>query len=216
MSDAVWDEAKALLGNERITLGPYFSHMVAKTPRRLLHLLSYYKFAARMIGPARRVLEVGCSEGLGTLLLAESAEYCLGIDTDADAIAHAKESLRHGVHGHLAFVTTALEDMRAIRFDAVVCLDTIEHVAPEAEGAFIADLARLAEDIAIIGTPNIEAAKWANRHSLAGHINLFDHERFRAALEREFRRVFLFGANDEVVHTGFLPMAHYLLALCVK
>ncbi len=27
--------------------------------------------------------------------------------------------------------------------------------------------------------------------------------------------VFLFSMNDEVVHTGFSKMAHYLLALCV-
>jgi hypothetical protein len=26
--------------------------------------------------------------------------------------------------------------------------------------------------------------------------------------------VFLFSMNDEVVHTGFYPMAHYLFAVC--
>jgi hypothetical protein len=28
-----------------------------------------------------------------------------------------------------------------------------------------------------------------------------------------FHHVFIFSMNDEVVHTGFYPMAHYLLAL---
>mgnify|MGYP007028595943 CR=1 FL=1 len=32
---------------------------------------------------------------------------------------------------------------------------------------------------------------------------------------RFFDNVFLFSMNDEVVHTGFTPMAHYLFALCV-
>jgi hypothetical protein len=34
-------------------------------------------------------------------------------------------------------------------------------------------------------------------------------------LERFFTNVFLFSMNDEVVHTGFSPMAHYLFCLCV-
>ena len=32
-------------------------------------------------------------------------------------------------------------------------------------------------------------------------------------MKKYFHHVFLFGANDEVVHTGFLPMAHYLIAV---
>jgi len=34
-------------------------------------------------------------------------------------------------------------------------------------------------------------------------------------MERHFENVFLFSMNDEVVHTGFTPLAHYLFALCV-
>jgi hypothetical protein len=33
-------------------------------------------------------------------------------------------------------------------------------------------------------------------------------------MERYFHAVFLFSMNDEVVHTGFAPMAHYLIAVC--
>ena len=32
---------------------------------------------------------------------------------------------------------------------------------------------------------------------------------------RHFHEVFIFSMNDEVVHTGFYPLAHYLFALCV-
>jgi hypothetical protein len=34
-------------------------------------------------------------------------------------------------------------------------------------------------------------------------------------LELYFHNVFIFSMNDEVVHTGYYKMAHYLLALCV-
>ena len=42
---------------------------------------------------------------------------------------------------------------------------------------------------------------------------LFGSE-LKSLLEQYFHSVFLFSMNDEVVHTGFYPMAHYLLAIC--
>jgi len=33
-------------------------------------------------------------------------------------------------------------------------------------------------------------------------------------LKNYFNNVFLFSMNDEVVHTGFNKMAHYLIAIC--
>jgi hypothetical protein len=32
--------------------------------------------------------------------------------------------------------------------------------------------------------------------------------------EQYFSRVFVFSMNDEVVHTGFYPMAQYLFVMC--
>ncbi|VFM95981.1 MAG: hypothetical protein BECKG1743D_GA0114223_101368 [Candidatus Kentron sp. G] len=32
-------------------------------------------------------------------------------------------------------------------------------------------------------------------------------------MRAHFSHVFLFAANDEVVHTGFMPMAHYYIAM---
>ena len=39
--------------------------------------------------------------------------------------------------------------------------------------------------------------------------------RLRALMQRYFRNVFMFGMNDEVLHTGFAPMCHYLWSLAV-
>jgi hypothetical protein len=33
-------------------------------------------------------------------------------------------------------------------------------------------------------------------------------------MQRFFHNVFMFSMNDEVVHTGYHKMAHYLFALC--
>ncbi len=33
-------------------------------------------------------------------------------------------------------------------------------------------------------------------------------------MEELFHAVFMFSMNDEVVHTGYYKMAHYILAVC--
>ena len=38
--------------------------------------------------------------------------------------------------------------------------------------------------------------------------------KIKTAIEGYFNNVFIFSMNDEVVHTGFFPMAQYLIAVC--
>lgn len=210
----LWSNAKKAFGNEAVTLGPYFTFIVQKSPRRLLHLLSYYKFAAKMIGLGKRVADIGCSEGFGTILLAEHAQSCVGIDTDADAVAVGNASV---ASPNLSFIVADILRDKVGPFDAVVSLDVIEHIYQEHEDAFVAAIANALDDdgILILGTPNITSDRFANEHSRRGHVNLFDAERLQALGLKHFRNVFSFSGNDEMVHTGFSPMAHYLLALCV-
>ena len=73
-----------------------------------------------------------------------------------------------------------------------------------------------ADGLCIIGTPNDTATQYASKASQIGHVNMFDADRLTALLRRHFTHVFIFGMNDEVVHTGFYPMCHYLVAVaCV-
>jgi hypothetical protein len=65
----------------------------------------------------------------------------------------------------------------------------------------------------IVGMPSLESQKHASRQSKAGHINCKTEEQLRGFMQRHFNNVFIFAMNDEVVHTGFGPMAHYRLAL---
>jgi hypothetical protein len=67
----------------------------------------------------------------------------------------------------------------------------------------------------VIGSPSLQSQVYASEGSKAGHVNCKDGREFRKVMERYFENVFLFSMNDEVVHTGFAPMAHYLFALCV-
>jgi 2-polyprenyl-3-methyl-5-hydroxy-6-metoxy-1,4-benzoquinol methylase len=209
-----WQSVKEYIGTEKVVLGPYFSWIVRKSPRRLLHLLSYYKFAAKMIGAGKRVLDVGCSEGFGTILLAEAASSCLGVDFDEPAIEVANASV---ASEKLTFRAMDILTTDPGRFDAVVTLDVIEHIFPENADAFVSRLAGVLDPhgLLIIGTPNITSDQYANEHSRRGHVNLYSAKRLQDLGLRHFHNVFSFSANDEMVHTGFSPLAHYLLALCV-
>lgn len=209
-----WNLTKDLLDSEPLTLGPYFSFIVRKTPRRLLHLLSYYKFAAKMIGANQRVMDVGCSEGLGTVILAEHAQACIGVDLDRDAIDHATKTL---ASDKLSFRCTDALARPYGRFDAITTFDVIEHIYRDRADRFLSTLAQSLEDdgILIVGTPNISSHQYASPHTRAGHVNLYSMDRLREALSRCFVRVFMFSANDEMVHTGFAPLAHYIIGIGV-
>jgi 2-polyprenyl-3-methyl-5-hydroxy-6-metoxy-1,4-benzoquinol methylase len=102
-------------------------------------------------------------------------------------------------------------------YDAAVALDIIEHIETAREGAFMAGIAGLLapHGVFVCGTPNITSDQYASEYTRLGHINLYSAERLAELAERHFFNVFMFSANDEVVHTGFSPLAHYLLAVCV-
>lgn len=210
-----WTTFKQQLGNNSVTLGPYFAFQLRHTPRHILFSLSYHKFAAKMIGKNKRVLDIGCSEGLGTVLLGEFASRVLGIDIDKPAIEEAKKTFSSPkFEFRLADMLTM--DTAEI-FDAAVSFDVIEHIYPDNAKLFIdriaASLTR--QGIAIIGTPNKTSEQFATERTKSGHVNVYTADRLEAELLERFENVFMFSVHDEVIHTGFSPMAHYLLALAV-
>ena len=106
-------------------------------------------------------------------------------------------------------------DRSSEQFDAAYSLDVIEHIAPEREADFIKNIASSIKPsgTVIIGTPSLESQTHASVWSKAGHVNCKSGESWRQTFSSHFENVFLFGMNDEVVHTGFSPMAHYLFVV---
>ena len=212
---AKWFGFKEKLGNESVTFGPYFAFQLRHTPRHILYSLSYHKFAAKMIGEGKEILDIGCSEGLGTMLLAEFASHVVGIDIDTPAIESAQKNFsRENVEFRAGDILQT--DMRRT-FDAAVSFDVIEHIYPFNAPTFIDAYAKhlKPDGIAIIGTPNITSNQYANKRTQSGHVNLYSAERLREEVGRRFKNVFIFSVNDELIHTGFSPMAHYLIAMGV-
>jgi 2-polyprenyl-3-methyl-5-hydroxy-6-metoxy-1,4-benzoquinol methylase len=200
-------------GTRLVEYGRHLAHWHERSPRRMLHCLSYYKFASRLIGPGKRILDIGCGEGIGTWLLAVENGFAHGVDLDENAMDHAARNFGHDPR--IRFSCGDFFRLPVQQWDAVVTFDVIEHILPDNVPAFWRRLAdNLTHDgILVVGTPNITSDQYANPYSRAGHVNLYSGDRLGEEMGRYFHHVFLFAGNDEVVHTGFLPMAHYLLAV---
>lgn len=198
---------------EPIRLGRYVSYWHNHSPRRMMHSMSYYKFAAKMIGSGKRVLDIGCNEGFGTYLLAKECGYAQGLDFDEEATAVANRNFKGE---QIDFVCADFNECKPEPiFDGVTNFDVIEHILPEHASGFISKIAASLkkEGVAIIGTPSKISQEFASEVSKKGHINIYDHERLEAELLEHFSHVFMFAANDEVVHTGYMPLAHYYIAV---
>jgi len=184
-------------------------------PRRLTFLLARYKFVAKMLAGCRNVGEVGCGDAFGTRVVLQEVADVTVYDFDhlfiRDIRARLDEKWRLKAEVH-DIVAAPLPR----KHEALFSLDVIEHIASHDEHEFLANLcASLAENgTLIIGTPSLESQAYASPPSKAGHINCKTADQLKALLERYFEHVFIFSMNDEVVHTGFSPMAHYLFALC--
>ena|SRR3990167_2381914 len=205
-----------MLENKELILGRYVSYWFHRSPRRMLHYLSYYKFAAKLIGNNKRVLDIGCNEGIGTWLLAKECGFAQGVDFDSEAIQTAKSNFSGS---QIDFVD---EDILAQpgkeNWDSVVNFDVIEHILPEDADQFLVSIKKhlKPEGLAIIGTPSLISQQFASAFSKKGHVNIYSPERLEEEMKKHFSNVFLFAANDEVVHTGYLPLAHYLIAVGCK
>lgn len=201
---------------QRIVLGPYASHSLRTDAKHLCFVLSRYKFCARVLEGKQKVLEIGCGDGVGLPIVAQAVGRVYATDWDAAIIEENKQRasfLTNCTFSQFNIVERPFPET----VDAVYLLDVIEHVEPSEEPRVMEHVAKSLSHagICLVGTPNKEASRFASPQSEAGHINLKNHKELRALMERYFTNVFLFSMNDEVVHTGFYPMAHYLIAMGV-
>src|ERR1700730_5228537 len=197
------------------SLGLMTNQVWHEDPRRLTFILARYKFVAKMLGGSGTVAEVGCGDAFGTRIVQQEVDSVTVYDFDPVFIQDIRR--RQSAKWPLeAEVQDIIERPLPRRFDAVYSLDVIEHVPAEKEDTFVHNLwASLADHgVLIIGSPSLESQAYASPQSKIGHVNCKSGHALKLLLERHFHTVFLFSMNDEVVHTGFYPMAHYLFALC--
>jgi SAM-dependent methyltransferase len=171
------------------------------------HLVVYEWIGARVLG--QRVLDMACGEGYGSEVLSRSAASVLGVDGNPEAHEHAR--LRY-VRENLRFEWGAVETYgEPGSFDAVVFLQTIEHVQdPEAVLRHFRSL--LSEGgTAYVSTPNVLtlAPEGAAKSSNPWHLREYRAEEFRELCASVFDDVELLGlfhARKLAVHARAIEL----------
>jgi len=186
-------------------------------PRRLAFLLARYKFVSKMLSGKKSVGELGCGDAFGARIVLQEVGEVVAYDFDPVFIddIRQRQSKKWRLHAQFHDI---LEGPLPNEHDGVYSLDVIEHISILEEDAYLSNLRRsLTKDgVLIIGTPSLESQEYASPPSKEGHVNCKTGSQLKLLLRNYFHNVFLFSMNDEVVHTGFYPMAHYLFAVCCQ
>ncbi|MDO8794115.1 MAG: class I SAM-dependent methyltransferase [Vicinamibacterales bacterium] len=197
-----------------LTLGPWTSYSLVHDPKHMAFVLARYKFVAKMLDGKQNVFEVGSGDGFGLPLVAQHVGRVSCIDWDARLLEGNKRRL-----AHLTNVDYLLMDLNKeqpkVKADAVYSIDVLEHIEPAQEAQFVENMVRCLtpDGVLITGTPNVTASAHASPRSLVQHINLKSMRSLKELMQGYFENVFMFGQNDEVVHTGYAPMCHYIWAV---
>jgi len=191
------------------------SHTWLTDPKHLIFVLSRYKFVAKMFAGMNSVLEIGCADAFASRIVSQEVGSLTAIDFDPVFVDDANSRICED-DNIKCMVHNILDGAVPGSFDGVYSLDVIEHIPSEEEDLFLSNIVRSVHSAGtvIIGTPSLQSQAHASPASKEGHINCKDHKELKRLLLKYFHNVFIFSMNDEVVHTGFYPMAHYLIALC--
>ncbi len=198
-------------------LGLQASYTWHDDPKALFFSMSRYKFVSKMLAGRQNVAELGCGDGTGARLVQQTVKHL--VVTDFDPIYIEDINARANVEWPLeAFVHDITKAPLPRKFDAIYTLDMMEHIHPKKEPAAIKNVIKSLKSTGafIVGIPSLGSQKYAHPKSLEGHINCKNGEEFKSDLLKWFHNVFVFSMNDEVVHTGFFPMANYFFGICCQ
>ena len=170
------------------------------------HLAVYEWIGARVIG--RRVIDMACGEGYGSEVLSRGASSVLGVDANPEAHEHAR--LRYQ-RQNLTFERGLVETHgEPGAFEAVVFLQTIEHVQDPA--AVLEHFRSLLAPggVAYISTPNLLtlAREGAKKSDNPWHLKEYRAEEFKALCRQVFPEVEVWG----LFHAGKLRWHELALA----
>ena len=216
VADLYRETVEPFFDTPEIQLGPWTSYSVIHDPKHVAFVLARYKFVAKMLQGREQVMEIGSGDGIGLSLVAQSVKHIHAIDWDQRLLDGNARRL-----GHLKNVSYVLADLNTespnLKVDAAYWVDVLEHLDAATESTVLDNIVRCLPDdgVLLTGTPNKAAHQYASPQSQALHINQKSMEDLRTLMERYFRNVFMFGMNDEVLHTGYAPMCHYIWSLAV-
>lgn len=195
-----------------IKLGKHVNQSWHNDAVHFLFSLSRYKFVSKILNGYKNVLEIGAGDGFQSRLVSNS---CKNLDL-IDILPENKSYFNSNYFNKNRYF---LHDFTIKKFhkkyDAIYALDVIEHISKNKFYSFIKNIlgSLSKKGVLILGTPNVTALKYANKFAKIEHINNFSQKRLKKTMQKYFNNVFIFGMNDEVVHTGFDQMSHYIFAI---
>ena len=211
-----YDEISTLEEEVRVaSLGRMRNFDWHNDPRRLLFTLARYKFVSKMFDGYETVLEIGCGDAFATRIVQQTVKKVTATDFDPIFIEEIHDRRQHKWELDAHVHNMVLEPTKQ-SFDGIFSLDVLEHIQQSDEDAFLKNtcLSLKSHGALIIGMPSLESQTYASEGSKIGHVNCKTGTDLRDLMKNYFHSVFMFSMNDEVVHTGFFPMAHYLFAVC--
>lgn len=199
---------------QELRLGPWTSYSLINDPKHMCFVLARYKFCAKMLEGKNTVMEIGAGDGFGLPIIAQAVKKVFAADWDKRLLKGNKERLKHLKNVEYLHVDFNKESPN-VKVDGIFLIDVIEHLEQKTEKVFLNNIIKCLKPagILIIGTPNIAASQHATPRSRVQHINLKSGKSLRELMQEYFDNVFIFGMNDEVLHTGYAPMCHYLWSI---
>jgi len=189
---------------KEISLGPWTSYSLIHDPKHLCFVLSRYKFCSKLLSGKEKVLEIGCGDGIGIPIMAQSVKQLHCIDWDDRNIQGNRRRLFMLKNVTYEYLDITEQKPKGV-YDAALSIDVLEHIEPSNENAFFTNICQSLSPsgVLILGTPNKNASAYATKRSDIQHINLKTAEEFHQIAGKYFLNCFIFSMNDEVVHTGF-------------
>ena len=210
-SKKLWLNVDKKMKNKNVTLGKYASQIYLDDPIALSFKTSRYKFCSKILISKKNILEVGCGDAFGSSIVAQFSESMTCTDINTPLLNDNKKRLKIKKNMHFQY-----HDFRdhsfPKNFDGCLMIDVIEHIFPKEQDKFMKNICSSleADAICIIGTPNITSNKYASKYSKMAHVNMKNHKSLSVIGNKYFKNHLIFGMNDEVVHTGFYNMSHFL------
>ena len=181
-------------------IGAFYLETWLRNPERMCFASARYKWIMRHL-TGLDVAEIGAADGTLSRIVGERIDLTL-FDIQPRAANVHRLNIVH--------------EPLPRRFDAIYMVDVLEHIEPVDEPAAMRNIRRSLNPhgIFIAGVPSLESQVYANEWSKVGHVNCRSGNDLREAMREHFHNVFLYTMNDEMIGTGFAPMAHYLFVLC--
>lgn len=157
------------------------------------YLLPAVRQILKRLGPASRVMDLGCGNGSFAVALAQDGFDVVGVDQSVTGLAFARESAREANVACQLVPGSVYDDLSETHgyFDVVVSLEVIEHLfSPLAYAKTVEKLLK-PDGVAIISTPyhgyikNLAislSGQWDKHHGVlweGGHIKFWSRQTLR-------------------------------------